>query len=162
MPGVRDKKHLAKRVDADENVHFGPNWDTLIERQIRDAIESGKFDNLPHQGKPLPNDQNPYAGDLALVFHMLKSAGVAPPWIEANKEAFELLTKRDAILKRAQSGRAPSVFARKRDCDTLTDLVVRANKAIVKVNMEAPKAIAHRRLLDLDEELARYESACRR
>ena len=42
------------------------------------------------------------------------------------------------------------------------DLVARANKQIFKVNAESPTASAHRRLLDLDEELQRYESACRR
>jgi hypothetical protein len=161
MPDPRDEKRFAKRVDADGNVQVGPNWETLIERQIREAMAGGQFEELPHRGKPLPNDENPYAKDMALAFHMLKNAGVAPPWVEANKEVNELLAKRDAIVKRAASGPAPSVFARKRARDTLIDLVGRANSAITKVNTEAPTA-AHRRLLDLDEELARYESACRR
>src|SRR6187401_3537223 len=130
MPDAGDDKSLAKRVDADGNVQVGPNWDTLIERQIREAMESGHFNELPHQGKPLPNDENPYAGDMALGFHVLKNAGVAPPWIEANKEVNDLLAKRDAILKRAASGPAPSVFARKRDRQALTDLVDSANKQI--------------------------------
>jgi hypothetical protein len=117
---------------------------------------------LPHQGKPLPNDENPYAGDMALGFHVLKNAGVAPPWIEANKEVNELLAKRDAILKRAASGSAPTVFTRKRDRRALTDLVQRANKQIAKVNLEAPTSSAHRRPLDLEDELARYEEATRR
>ena len=137
-------------------------WSALIERQIREAMESGHFNELPHQGKPLPNDENPYAGDMALGFHVLKNAGVAPPWIEANKEFNELLAKRDAILKRAASGSAPSVFARKRDRRTLTDLVERANEQIAKVNLEAPTSSAHRRPLDLEDELARYEEATRR
>jgi hypothetical protein len=162
MPNPRDEKGYAKRVDADGNVQIGPNWDTLIERQIHEAMETGKFEELPHQGKPLPNDENPYAGDMALGFHVLKNAGVAPPWVEANKEVNELLAKRDAILKRAASGSAPSVFARKRDRQALTDLVKRANSAIFKVNTEAPSATSHRRLLNLEDELARYEEAYRR
>ena len=162
MPKSGGEKEVAKRVDADGNVQVGPNWDTLIERQIRDAMGSGKFDELPHKGKSLPNDENPYAGDMALGFHILKNAGVAPPWIEANKEAGELLAKHDAILERAASGPRPSVFARNRDRQTLTDLVVRANKAIAKVNLEAPPSTVRRPLLDLEQELERYESACRR
>jgi Domain of unknown function (DUF1992) len=162
MPDARHEKRLAKRVDADGNVQFAPNWDTLIERQIREAMERGQFDELPHRGQPLPNDENPYAGDMAVGFHVLKNAGVAPPWVEANKEVNELLAKRDAILKRAASGSGPSVFALKRDRDALADLVVRANRAISKVNAEAPTVTAHRRPLDLEEELSRYESACAR
>ncbi len=162
MPNARDEKPSAKRVDADGNVQIGPNWDTLIERQIREAMDSGQFKELPHQGQPLPNDENPYAGDMALGFHVLKNAGVAPPWVEANKEVNDLLAKRDAILKRAAAGSAPSVFARKRDRSAISDLVMRANRQIAKVNLEAPSAVAHRRRLDLDDELARYEAACRR
>jgi len=162
MPDAGDDKSLAKRVDADGNLQVGQNWDTLIERQIREAMESGKFKELPHQGKPLPNDENPHAGDQALAFHILKNAGVAPPWIEANKEANELLAKRDAILERAASGSRPSIFARNKDRQTLTDLVARVNMAIAKVNIEAPASTIRRRLLVLEEELARYEAACRR
>jgi hypothetical protein len=162
VPGSRDEKPYAKRVDAEGNVQIGPNWDTLIERQIREAMERGTFDELPHQGKPLPNDDNPYAGDMALGFHVLKNAGVAPPWVEANKDVNELLAKRDAILKRAASGSGPSALGRKRDRKTIADLVAHANAAILKVNTEAPTARAHRRLLDLEEELARYEAACGR
>jgi hypothetical protein len=99
---------------------------------------------------------------MALAFRVLKNAGVAPPWIEANKEAGELLAKRDAILERAASGTRPSVFARKRGRETLTDLVARVNKAIAKVNAEAPPSTVRRPLLDLEQELERYESACRR
>jgi hypothetical protein len=162
VPDTRDEKRLAKRVDADGNVQFAPNWETLIERQIRQAMEGGQFDELPHRGESLPIDENPYAGEMALGFHVLKNAGVAPPWVEANKEVNELLAKRDAILKRAASGPGPSVFARTRDRRALTELVAQANKSIFKVNAEAPTANVHRRLLDLDDELARYEAACGR
>jgi len=162
MPDGPQEKPFAKRVDADGNLQIGPNWDTLIERQIRDAMESGKFAELPHHGKRLPNDENPYAGDMALAFRVLKNAGVAPPWIAANKEAIELLAKRDAILQRAASGPRPSLFARNRDRQTLTDLVVRVNKAIAKVNAEAPPSTKRRLLLDVEQELERYELACRR
>ena len=162
MPGARDKKPFVKRRDADGNLQFAPDWESLIERQIREAMETGKFDGLPHRGKPLPNDENPYAGDMALGFHVLKNAGVAPPWVEANKEVNELLAKRDAILKRAAFGPPPSVFARSRDRQTITDLVESANRAITKLNLEAPTAAPHRPRLDLEAEMARYESACRR
>jgi hypothetical protein len=162
MPDAPDNKRIAKRLDAEGKIQFGPNWDTLIERQIREAMETGKFNELPHQGKPLPNDENPYAGDMALAFHMLKNAGVAPPWVEADKEVRELLAKRDQIIKRAATGGAPSVFARKRDRESLTRLVKDANTAIAKVNTESPTQREHRRSLVLDDVLAEYEAACRR
>ena len=157
-----EKKHIAKRLDADGNAQFGPNWETLIERQIREAMDTGKFDDLPKHGKPLSVDENPYAGDMALGYHVLKNAGVAPPWIEADKYVRELLAKLDAVVKRAGSGRAPTSMARERDRRAIRDLVANANGAIAKVNAVSPASAPHRRRLDLDAELARYEAACRR
>jgi hypothetical protein len=140
----------------------GPAWDTLIERQIREAMDDGRFDNLPHQGSRLPDDANPHAGDRALAFHVLRNAGAAPPWIEADKEVRELLARRDAILARAAAGPAPSPVARRRDRSAIDDLVTRVNTASARLNAEAPTDRQHRRPLDRAEELARYDDACRR
>ncbi len=143
-------------------MQVGPDWETLIDRQIREAIEDGRFDNLPHQGEPLPNDGNPLAGELELAFHVLKNAGVAPPWIEADKEVRELLERRDAILARAATGPAPSAIARRRDRAVLEELVTRINASIARVNAQAPTDRQQRRPLALAGEIARYEEACLR
>jgi hypothetical protein len=34
-------------------------WESSVERQIRDAIDRGEFDNLPGAGKPLPGLDGP-------------------------------------------------------------------------------------------------------
>jgi DnaJ family protein C protein 28 len=162
MPEAPDSKPLVHRRDAEGRLQVGPDWESLIDRQIREAMEEGQFDNLPHQGKPLPNDDNPYAGDRALAFHVLRNAGVAPPWIESDKEVRELLARRDAILARAASEPAPSASARRRDRAALEELVTRINAAIARVNAEAPTDRQHRRPLTLADELARYDEACRR
>jgi hypothetical protein len=143
-------------------MEVGPDWETLTDRQIREAIEQGQFDHLPYQGEPLPNDDNPYAGEWGLAFHLLKSAGVAPPWIESDKEVRGLLGKRDAILARAGAGPAPSAYARRRDRAALEDLVVRLDAAIARLNAEAPTDRQHRPPLAVADELARYDEACRR
>jgi len=61
------------------------SWDSLIEKQISEAMADGAFDNLPHHGKPLPNDDNPHAGEGGFAYKMLKHARYAPPSIEADK-----------------------------------------------------------------------------
>jgi Domain of unknown function (DUF1992) len=162
MPELPDDKPAVGWRDARGELHVARSRETLIERQIREATEEGRFDNLPHQGKPLPNDDNPYAGDMGLAFHILKNAGVAPPWIEADREVRELLAKRDVLLARAAAGDAPSAFARPRARAALEDVVIRINAAIARVNAEAPTDRQHRRPLVLADELARYEEACRR
>jgi len=162
MPDAPDNKPLVHRRRPDRQMEVGPDWETLIDRQIREAIEDGQFDNLPHQGEPLPDDGNPYAGDMDLAFHLLRNQGYAPPWIEADKDVRELFERRDALLGRAASGPAPSSFARSRDRAALEELVVRINAAIARVNAEAPTDRQHRSPLSVAVELARYDEACRR
>ena len=162
MPDVPDNKPLVHRRGPDGRMQVGPDWETLIDRQIREAMEDGRFDNLPHQGERLPNDDNPYAGELGLAFHVLRNAGVAPPWIEADKEVRELLGRRDAILARAATGPAPSALARSRGRAALEELVPRINASIARVNAQAPTDRQQRRPLTLADELARYDEACRR
>ena len=47
---------------------------------------------------PLPDESA--AGDMATAYHILRNAGVAPPWIEADRRARHLLDERDALLQR--------------------------------------------------------------
>ena len=135
---------------------FAPAREKLIDRQIREAQEAGAFDGLPHQGEPLPLVDDSAAGDWALAYRMLKGASFAPPWIETDKEIRELLARRDAILERAPRS---SAIGRKRDEKELREVVDAANRAIFRLNHEAPTASQHRRLLDLDAELAALAAA---
>jgi len=136
----------------------GQPRETLFERQIREAMEQGAFDNLPHQGKPLPNDDNPLAGDWGLAFKILKDAGFAPPWVEADKEVRQLLERRDALHARARSGTL-SALARRRDREQLERLVRDINAAIARLNSEAPSYRQHRSPLLIADELAAYDAA---
>jgi hypothetical protein len=157
MPESSDEERESPHRYADPLRPSGRSNETLIERQIRQAIDEGKFDNLPHQGKPLPNDENPYAGEWGLAFHVLRNAGFAPPWIEADKEVRALLARRDAILARAAAGPALSESARRRDHLALERLVDEINRSIERLNAEAPTTQQHRRPLALADELARYD-----
>ena len=121
-------------------------------------MEAGKFDDLPYRGEPLPAEDDAYAGEWALAFHVLRNARMAPPWIEADKEVRELLARRDALLARAPGA---SPFARRRDRAALESLVVEHNAAIARLNAEAPTDRQHRQPLRLEAELARYDAAAR-
>jgi len=162
MPDSPDDKPGVKRRDAEGRLQVGSSWESLVDRQIREAMEEGKFDDLPHRGRPLPNDDNPYAADWALAYHVLRNAGGAPPWIEADKEVRELLDRRDALLGRAAARGTTTPFVRSRDVAALEELVALINAAIARVNAEAPTARQHRRPLVLADEIARYEEASRR
>ena len=133
-----------------------PTREALIDRQIREAQEAGAFDDLPFQGERIPLDDDSAAGDWALAHHVLKNANLVPPWIATDREVRELLERRDAILERAPR---TSAIGRERDRVELTRVVEAANRAITILNAEAPTDRQHRRLLRLDDELARLAQA---
>jgi hypothetical protein len=139
-----------KREERDWNPWRPPSREKLIDRQIREAQEAGAFDDLPFQGEPLPLVDDSAAGDWALAYRMLKGARMAPPWIETDKEIRALIGERDAIVERAPRS---SAIGRRRDRDELRRVVDAANRAITRLNHEAPTFRQHRRLLDLEFEL---------
>ena len=91
----------------------------IAEERIREAIERGEFEDLPHAGKPLPLDQNGFVPeDLRLAYKLLKDAGFLPPELELRKEILslkELLSTVDDDEERRKLGRR------------INDLVLRMN-----------------------------------
>ncbi|HYH92346.1 MAG TPA: DUF1992 domain-containing protein [Candidatus Saccharimonadales bacterium] len=133
----------------------GETLESLIERQIREATEDGRFDDLPHQGARLPLEDDSAAGEWALAHRMLRNAGAAPPWIESDKEVRALQARRDELLGRA--GRVSSVAWRRARAD-FADLLDQLDSAIARVNAEAPTDRQHRRPVDRAGELSRFDA----
>lgn len=84
------------------------HFEGWIDRQIRRAIDDGKFDNLRGKGRSLaPEDPGlALAGDDGLGLRLLKSNEALPAWIELNKEL---------ALDRAACGRILAHYERERD-----------------------------------------------
>jgi DnaJ homolog subfamily C member 28 len=150
-PATARYRDRVTRPDPRPGNPFAPPREKLIDRQIREAMEQGKFDDLPYRGERIPLEDESAAGEWGLAYHMLRNARFAPPWIETDKEVRELLARRDAILARAPRS---SPIGRRRDEAELRGVVRAANDAIFRLNHEAPTDRQHRRLLDLDRELA--------
>jgi hypothetical protein len=146
----------AQRRDADGRRQTAHSWESLVERQIREAMEGGAFDDLPYRGERLPLEGDTAAGEWAMAHRMLRNAGMAPPWIESDKEARRLLAEIEAIVERAPR---VSLLSRARERAGLARKVEEANRAIARVNAEAPTERQHRRPLDPGEQLARLEAA---
>ena len=54
------------------------------EDQIRRAMEEGKFDDLPGEGKPLRLENDPFEDpEWRMAHHVLRNGGFTLPWIEA-------------------------------------------------------------------------------
>jgi len=148
----------AQRRDDEGRWQVGRTWESLVDRQIREAMEDGRFDDLPHQGERLPLEDDDAAGEWASAFRILRNANVAPEWIEADKEVRRLLDRRDAIRDRATRS---SPLIRRRDREELERVVREHARAVARLNAVAPTDRQHRRPLDLDaelEELARLHA----
>lgn len=136
-----------------------------IDEIIRQAMEEGKFDDLPGKGKPLNLDQDPHEDpDWRVAHHMLKSAGFSLPWIERLKEIQVEIDQARQVLEQAwywqqqQSqglpgealqvdwGAAKAVFESK---------VKGINLQIRNYNLEVPYTRFQILLLDADQELER-------
>jgi hypothetical protein len=145
-----------QRRDAEGRRQTAHSWESLVERQIREGMEAGAFDDVPYRGERIPLEDDAAAGDWALAHRMLRNAGMAPPWIESDKEARRLLAEIEALMVRAPR---TSQIARARERSSLARLVEEANRAIDRVNAEAPTLRQHRRRIEPAEQLERLERA---
>ena len=69
----------------------GVAWESWIDKQIRDAMERGEFDDLPGKGKPLPDIDTP-RDELWWVRGLLKRENVQflPPTLQVRKDLDEV------------------------------------------------------------------------
>jgi DnaJ homolog subfamily C member 28 len=153
-------------------------WRDLVEEILGEARENGEFDNLPGKGKPLRLQDDVYAGDKALAYHLLKNNDMAPPEIERGRQIDAELARAEEILatlRRRRSallggGRVPSASDRRaynlvRDNAEASyrEVLREANSNVLSLNITAP-AILHRPLISVEkrmqafmEEFARLE-----
>src|SRR5712692_11476963 len=87
----KDWRKSSEKVTTDKDApprgkYRGKRYQDNIDEQIRQAQERGEFDNLQGMGKPLNLDSNPFAGEKAMGYGLLKSNGFAPPEIELANE----------------------------------------------------------------------------
>ncbi len=152
------------------------DWESAIDRQIREAMERGAFDNLPGKGKPLDLAPNPYASDQEMAFKILKDAGCAPEWIELDKAIRERLDKARAALVRswewhqarlsqlagrtdgrAEAERKQSLGSWQAAVKAFEEEVTAINKQIGELNLKVPSSRFQRFKIDAAQEVTRLE-----
>jgi DnaJ family protein C protein 28 len=154
--------------------------ESAIEKQIRQAIERGEFDHLAGAGKPLDLSENPFTpAEWRMAYKMLQDAGMAPDWIEQDKEirrevrALDASFKQQAQWQHKKRAKAKTLalekiiserehLARVRE-QTIVEYCERAtalNKIIDLFNLKAPSADFHRQRIRIEEEIRRFQDAC--
>ena len=157
------------------------DWEDAVEKQIREAMERGDFDDLPGKGKPLELGENPFTpADWRLAFKMLKDAGMVPDWIEQGKEiraelqALALLLEQQLQWQRERAAKLQTLpaqemiaerermaQARERTCAAYRKRATALNKMIDLFNLKVPDGIPHYARIRIEEELRQFEEACR-
>jgi DnaJ homolog subfamily C member 28 len=143
-------------------------WSDLIEDLLAEARDRGDFENLEGAGKPLALDHNPFAGDRALAYSLLKNNDFAPPEIERGKEIDSDIKRAEelvATLRRRQHTLGVRVTQAdiRRAYNTARDatevryeaLLRDINSKILSLNIIAP-AVMHRRRLDIEAKMREF------
>jgi Domain of unknown function (DUF1992) len=106
---------------TDETPKKPPNvsWETWVERQIRESMERGDFENLPGSGKPIPDLARPY-DELWWLRKKLRDEqfSIEPPTLTLRRELDEARARIAAATDEAEVRR----------------LVAAVNERIVYVN----------------------------
>ncbi len=127
-------------------------WESIVERQIREAIEAGEFDHLPGKGQPLDLSVGPFEHPLAPTFRrILRDHNATHPLLEARRAIEEELEAARAEFLR--SGDEPRFILR---VDAL-------NREIRLFNLRAPLENFHLRVIAKDSEIAglRLKMGCK-
>ncbi len=156
-----EERRQATEGEAEEKprrrIPFG-NFESWIDRQIRQAQERGDFDNLRGKGKPLPaaDPNEVHAGDDAMGLKLLKNHEALPAWIEMNKEIVALREQCRRILhyytvERDRDRRARFAQDYRRRVADLNRKIETYNLIIPAQHLEKVKLLPERDLREADQ-----------
>jgi hypothetical protein len=124
------------------------DWESAIDKLLRDAQQSPEWKNLPGEGRPLPLDENPFApADQKMAYKILKDNDMAPAWIMDGRE---LDAKRERLIKQVTRAKASGAASAAQVSQALRDAVKDFNNQVLSYNLKVPPAIPQKRFLDLD------------
>jgi DnaJ family protein C protein 28 len=152
----------------------GKRFHDYIEEIIQEAMERGEFDNLEGMGKPLNLDENPYEGDKAAGYRLLKNNNYAPPEIELLKEIRRERSRMEQRLERlCARGNAlrkrsvPPFESEKRAYNVALEKAItdydahlrEMNRKILTLNLSVPLSM-HLPMIEVEKLVSRFRESC--
>ena len=156
------------------NRYHGQRFADYIEEQIHEAEQRGTFRNLAGLGQPLKLDANPYAGEKALGYSLLKHNGYLPAEIELAREISHdlerLEARRTALSRRGRDLRRRRIAPFASEKRAYNASVVKAlsnyetglhelNRKILTLNLSTPSSM-HRVPLDVEQMVRSFRESC--
>jgi len=136
-----------------------------IEELLKQAMQAGKFDDLPGKGKPLKlDDTSPHTDpEWELAYHLLREAGYSLPWIEQFREIDADLNNARAELSQVFDWRqtvAPGALPAsqvdaewQRALAAFKSKITTLNKRIRDTNLQVPNPRFQRPIMTYEQEL---------
>ncbi len=135
-------------------------WRNLVEQRIQEGIEQGLFENLAGAGKPLNLDEDAFVPeDMRMAFRLLRSNGLAPLWVQLNKEIrddIERLYRFRAHVHATWERSNP--IQREHHRKDYIGRIGEINDKILNYNILAPSPQVHFVHLILDDELTKFDA----
>ena len=141
-----------------------------IDEQIKQAIQKGKFDDLPGKGKPFEVSYNPHENPAwSMAFSMLKSGGHTLPWIETRQTIEKKFEAAQKSLARTWNWRK-TALAENQSYQLVTEEWQRAlakfkekitnlNQRISDYNLEVPSDQFKRLKINIDREIEKITNS---
>ena len=142
MPDAPDNKRLVHRKDAEGKTQTGQTWETLIDRQIREAMEEGKFDDLPHRARRCRMTRTRTPATRLSRFTCSRTPASRRHGSRPARRSASSSRNATRSLRAFRQGRHRRRL-RRRDHAALEELITQINVAVARVNAEAPATTIH-------------------
>jgi hypothetical protein len=130
-------------------------WDLIVEERIRAAMDEGAFDQLLGKGQPLTLCSDAVVDNhWQLAYHVMQNAGIAPQWIELDREIREQVQQAREALSSSLATFAESEPARSHAIERFRREVADANRMIKQFNLLIPLYRFGRSLIDAEREIS--------
>lgn len=133
------------------------DFESPLDKMMREARERGEFDDLPGKGKPLKwEDETHVPEEQRMANRLLRNNGFTLDWIEMGKELdarYEAIKER---LAQARTDRAAGHLNAAGWQSTARDIVGQIrelNKRIIGYNLRTPHESFHKRPYPIDADL---------
>jgi hypothetical protein len=128
-----------------------------IDKIIREARESGAFDNLPGKGKPIRwEDDSMVPEDQRMAHRVLKNNGFTLDWIEMAREldeTWEVIQAEVAALRSARAGGRLDLPGWHSAARAAGEKIRQLNLRVVGYNLRVPHAQLQRRPYPIDPDI---------
>lgn len=150
----------AAEEDRPQPQHGMNAWNRLVDQRIQDAMAQGLFDNLRGMGQPLNlNDDAFVPQELKMAFRMLRSNGLAPLWIEMNKEIRADIERLQRLLAHVHSRwDCLNTLQREHLRQEYEARIKDINSKVLSYNIMAPSIQVHLHFLIVEDELAKFDN----